>query len=184
MKNRNKPFSTNLLVLVLLTTVVLAACSAATPTSYCHATGDPANPYQEISADSTNANAHLEHEADLWPVPANGCPTTELVVTDGKIAICHATSSETNPYEEILISMSGLNGHGLHEGDIIPVPETGCPATLMPAEEGKITICHITGSDKNPYNEITVSVNGLNGHGKHEGDLIPKPAEGCPTTKP
>lgn len=28
--------------------------------------------------------------------------------------------------------------------------------------------------------EITISVNGLNGHGKHEGDIIPAPAQGCP----
>jgi hypothetical protein len=32
---------------------------------------------------------------------------------------------------------------------------------------GKITICHATGSTKNPFVLITVSVNGLNGHGGH-----------------
>ena len=46
---------------------------------------------------------------------------------------------------------------------------------------GKITICHRTGSAKNPYVEITVSVNATtNGHGSHEGDLIPAPEDGCP----
>ncbi len=43
----------------------------------------------------------------------------------------------------------------------------------------KITICHATGSEKNPYVEITINVNGLNGHSNHEGDIIPAPAEGC-----
>jgi hypothetical protein len=56
---------------------------------------------------------------------------------------------------------------------------------------GKITICHATRSEKNPYVEITISVNGLNGHGPaedphhHAGswkDIIPAPAGGCPTT--
>jgi hypothetical protein len=45
----------------------------------------------------------------------------------------------------------------------------------------KITICHGTGSAKNPYVEITISVNATSdGHGTHEGDLIPAPVGGCP----
>ena len=35
-----------------------------------------------------------------------------------KVTICHATSSETNPFEVITISENGwLNGHSKHEGD-------------------------------------------------------------------
>src|SRR4029079_17229796 len=58
---------------------------------------------------------------------------------------------------------------------------------------GKITICHATRSVTNPYVEITISVNGLHGHGPagdsrhHAGswkDIIPAPAEGCPGTAP
>ena len=41
-------------------------------------------------------------------------------------------------------------------------------------------ICHATGNQKKPYVLITVNANGLNGHGKHAGDIIPAPAEGCP----
>lgn len=48
----------------------------------------------------------------------------------------------------------------------------------------KITICHATGSETNPYVEITISVNGLNGHlnENHQGgqDIVPAPAGGCP----
>jgi len=39
------------------------------------------------------------------------------------IAICHATSSETNPFESITVSKTSIvkeAGHGAHEGDIIP----------------------------------------------------------------
>jgi len=43
-----------------------------------------------------------------------------------------------------------------------------------------VSICHATESKKNPYVLITVNVNGLNGHGTHEGDIIPAPANGCP----
>jgi hypothetical protein len=49
----------------------------------------------------------------------------------------------------------------------------------------KITICHRTGSPKKPYVQISVSRNAVqdgHGHGSHEGDLIPAPEGGCPTT--
>lgn len=45
----------------------------------------------------------------------------------------------------------------------------------------KITICHKTGSAKNPYVEITVSKDAtMDGHANHEGDIIPAPEGGCP----
>ena len=167
----------------ILAITLLAACSAGTPSTVCHATGNATNPYEEITVNSTELNEHRAHPNDINPAPVGGCPTTPVVISDGKITICHATSSETNPYNEITVSINGLNGHGKHEGDIIPVPEGGCPTTSPEASssDDKVTICHATSSKKNPYNEITVSVNGLNGHDKHEGDIIPAPAGGCPT---
>jgi len=44
----------------------------------------------------------------------------------------------------------------------------------------KVTICHATGSSTNPFVQITISKNGLNGHDHHD-DIIPAPAGGCPT---
>lgn len=177
-------------VVQILAMTLLAACTGVgTASSVCHATDDPANPYEEITITSVELlNEHLEHPNDFNPAPISGCPTTPVVVSDGRITICHATGSETNPYSETTISVNGLNGHGEHEGDLIPAPEGGCPASPEATEagnsDGKITICHVTSSKKNPYNEITVSVNGLNGHDKHDGDIIPAPAGGCPSTKP
>ena len=44
-----------------------------------------------------------------------------------------------------------------------------------------ITICHATGSQKNPYVIITIDKMGeLMGHQKHPRDIIPMPDEGCP----
>lgn len=158
--------------------------SSATPSVIiCHATGDAAIPYEEITVSSASLSEYYrQHPDDISPAPMCGCPTSPLVISGGKITICHATSSETNPYNEITVSVNGLNGHGAHEGDIIPAPETGCPAVPLVISSGKVTICHATGSQTNPYNEITVSVNGLNGHDKHEGDIVPAPAGGCPTS--
>jgi hypothetical protein len=150
----------------------------------CHATGDSANPYEEIAVTSAQLDEHSGHPNDLIPAPVNGCPTSPVVIQDGKITICHATSSETNPYNEITVSVNGLNGHDKHAGDIIPVPEAGCPTSPLVISDGKITICHATSSEANAYNEIIVSVNGLNGHGQHAGDIIPAPVGDCPTTRP
>jgi hypothetical protein len=51
------------------------------------------------------------------------------------------------------------------------------------AGANKITICHKTGSAKHPYVEITISSNAAkNGHAKHQGDIIPAPKNGCPST--
>jgi hypothetical protein len=47
----------------------------------------------------------------------------------------------------------------------------------------KVSICHATGSETNPYVEISISENALSGdrgHASHEGDIIPAPAAGCP----
>jgi hypothetical protein len=168
----------------ILAITLLAACTAAnTPTSVCHATGDPAKPYQEITGTGAELlKAHSGHPNDIYPVPANGCPTSALEPANGKIMICHATSSEKDPYNEIQVSVNGLNGHGKHTGDIIPAPESGCPASTLEIVNGKISICHATGSETNPYNEITISVNGLNGHSGHPNDIYPVPANGCPTS--
>jgi hypothetical protein len=61
--------------------------------------------------------------------------------------------------------------------DVTPTPEGTDDGTETSTT---ISICHATASQKNPYNLITVDVHGLAGHSKHEGDIIPAPAEGCP----
>jgi hypothetical protein len=46
--------------------------------------------------------------------------------------------------------------------------------------QGKTTICHSTGSEKNPFVELTVSDEALKAHRKHRNDIIPAPPGGCP----
>jgi len=174
----------------------------------CHATDRATNPYDQITIDFNELNAHADHKNDLIPAPAGGCPNVVKPGKNvGKITICHATGSATNPYNEITMHFNGLRGHSNHKDDIIPAPERGCPSvTVTPAiitatpavtatptmtttpasptpgnADQKITICHATGSSKNPYVMITISINGLNGHGNHPRDIIPAPAGGCPT---
>jgi hypothetical protein len=169
-------------VIQILAIALLAGCDLNTPVSACHATGDMDVPYEEILIDIDSAKEHLDHPNDIFPVPVGGCPTSPLVIEDGKITICHATASEKNPYNEISVSVNGLNGHDAHDDDIIPAPDGGCPTSPLVIEDGKINICHATASETNPYNEISVSVNGLNGHVTHDDDIIPAPEGGCPTS--
>ena len=182
-----KKYSKKIVVLVAIVQIfaitLLAGCNVSTPLTVCHATGDATTPYEKITVTSAELKAHIEHPNDIIPAPVGGCPTAPVVIDNGNITICHVTSSKTSPYDEAIVSVNGLAGHGTHVGDIIPMPAGGCPTSLWIVDDGKITICHATGSEKNPYNEITISVNGLSGHDKHEGDIIPVPAGGCPAKR-
>jgi subtilisin-like proprotein convertase family protein len=60
---------------------------------------------------------------------------------------------------------------------------TGSPAATGTPCEGRVTICHRTGSARNPYHEITVSCNALPAHQRH-GDIYPVPSGGCPAGTP
>ena len=182
MKTNSKKMVTLVAFLSIFTMALLAGCNVSTPVNACHATGDPENPYEEIVINNTNLQEHLAHPNDLYPVPEGGCPTSLVVVENEKITICHFTGSETNPYNEIEVSVHGLNGHGAHVGDIIPAPANGCPTIPLVIENDMISICHATGDDTVPYEEIEVHINGLDGHATHEGDLVPAPENGCPET--
>src|SRR3954452_5993764 len=47
----------------------------------------------------------------------------------GKMTICHATHSSTNPYVEITVSNNAIPAHDRHQDDedMIPAPPGGCP---------------------------------------------------------
>ena len=61
-----------------------------------------------------------------------------------RIPICHATSSGSNPYEEITIANSALNAHLHHQRarDIIPAPDEGCPSTVV-ADPPMVTLPYV-----------------------------------------
>ena len=70
---------------------------------------------------SSNGN---EFSAGVWATP-----TPTPTDTDKKVDICH-TDSGKFPYQLNSISINALPAHLAH-GDIYPVPETGCPTSLI-----------------------------------------------------
>lgn len=62
--------------------------------------------------------------------------TNTLAVAPEKVTICHATSSETNPYTRIVVSENAIGGHfdnpgtpkAGHEDDLLLQGEVDCPA--------------------------------------------------------
>jgi len=130
MNNLGKRTAKLVASILILAISLLAACSMSTQqVTTCRATGDPVNPYQEVIITKAQLNDYMGQSKDISPVPASGCPTSPLVVSNGKITICHATGSKTHPYNEITVSVNGLNGHANHPDDIIPAPASGCPTT-------------------------------------------------------
>src|SRR5207249_11092469 len=69
---------------------------------------------------------------DLTASPeTTGMPEGTGTSKSGKVAICHATGSQSNPYVRIVINQSALDAHRAH-GDIVPAPPGGCPGAGTP----------------------------------------------------
>ena len=50
----------------------------------------------------------------------------------GKITICHRTSSETNPFVLISVSVNAVPAHKRNHGDTLPGPGGTCPGPPIP----------------------------------------------------
>jgi CHRD domain len=127
----------------------------------------------------------------------------------GTLTICHKTPSMSNPWVRVTVSArawlrnprsrSGrvIRAHFRHVGDAIVVGTAACPdAAQTPASTRtaptRITICHKTGSDANPYRRVTVSSRAitnprsgsgriLRGHMGHAGDILMPGTAQCPS---
>ena len=133
---------------------------------------------------------------------------TRAVADPSKLTICHETGSASNPWRRISVSSRAmakpssragrlLRAHLRHRGDAIVVGTAPCPSvTDTPAPSStppaRITICHNTGSESNPYRRITVSSSAvtkpssaagkvLRGHMRHTGDLVMPGLATCPS---
>jgi hypothetical protein len=149
-----------------------------------HGAGKPAKPEKRSKAKAPKAAKPKQAKAPKAAKPKTHGPA-------GKTTICHSTGSATNPYVTITVSDNALPAHARHHDgrDVIPAPAGGCPGGTAKPEAGgtakehtKVTICHATGSQTNPYVKITIAEPAVEAHKRHQDgrDVIPAPAEGCP----
>jgi hypothetical protein len=150
------------------------------PCAGCVGNADDKNPkgqYPNGSDHNAGYECDRNHGIGRSNPAHTGCTETTSATTPAPEGgeVCKADMSGNASGE---CGKGGPYGTGHLEGD---EGDNGAP-------KGKITICHATGSETNPFVEITISVNGLHGHGKHADDIIPAPAAGgCPpagTTAP
>jgi hypothetical protein len=127
--------------------------------------------------------------------PADQTQTTAQAQTQGKaLAKGHAKThakaqAKAKGHAKVQVKAQGkfkahTQGKALAKGHAKTQSQTQATANVNThAKAGKTTICHATGSTTNPYVTITISNNAVPAHQRHQDgrDIIPAPAEGCPT---
>jgi hypothetical protein len=120
----------------------------------CHATGSTSNPFVQITPSKIGVvNGHLNHQDATDIVPA-------FTYADKGTAMFFAGQN---------LSDTGL--YQLAHSCQLPTTGGGVSSSF---DNGKVTLCHATGSATNPFVLITVDASGaLDGHAKHGDDVIP-----------
>jgi hypothetical protein len=103
---------------------------------------------------------------NLYRIPTGSGYHYEIA---GKVVVGTAYATEEGTTVEAVSDSASLELVGqtswLLDYAAPPVPDEG--------KNRKIMICHATGSATNPYEAITISINGLEGHEHHDGDIWP-----------
>jgi len=185
------------LVLLVIGSMILSACGSLEGDEFSGAAGGQGkgqgkDENKETGKDETGGSGKTDEVID------DGTENDKGGGKNKKITLCHATGSETNPYVKIAVADDGVyNGHIDHSDDIIPAPAEGCPKpekkTPTPPPKEKVSLCHATGSEKNPFVFITVADDGAySGHANHADDVFnvssaadcPQPPTPTPTATP
>ncbi|MFZ9730812.1 MAG: hypothetical protein ACO3CX_04175, partial [Ilumatobacteraceae bacterium] len=82
-----------------------------------------------------------DHLDDIIPAPIGGCGQKQIeerlvdlgIKEPETIDICHATKDPSRPYVKETVAFDSLDGHGQHNGDIVPAPAAGCSCGAIDA---------------------------------------------------
>jgi hypothetical protein len=182
---------------------------AKTQTGGSHSTGTsgPGNSSQGCDGSHNSDTGHGANHSGPYDNTCDGSPSGNGngngKATGKPCAGCVGNADDKNPKGQMPNGSDHNAGyecdrnHGIgrtnpaHTGCRSSETTTETPVENPPHSQGEhngnghtpITICHATGSATNPFVQITIDENGLNGHGDHQDDrdIIPAPAEGCPT---
>lgn len=94
-----------------------------------------------------------------------------LMGQNKQVEICHRTGSDQNPTESITVSENALAAHVANGDTLGACSSQGGKTNPGKSNNGKVTLCHVTGSGKNPRVTITVSENAVAAHLAH-GDSV------------
>src|SRR5215471_6692769 len=169
------------LLLIGMTTAnaSLSSRAVAQPTdnvTLCHRTASHSNPYVVITVDPAGAyNGHyLEHTGPIFPATGSDGKWGDIIPP---FMFQGQTYSRNWPEGEAIFN----NGCRIPGQPSTPVTTPTTPATTpvttpTTPESTRVTLCHRTGSESNPYVEITVSAAGaFNGHySEHQGPIFPE----------
>ena len=107
-----------------------------TSTAVASSTGTATRTATAVASGTTTATRTSTSIAGTATGTTTQTRTATVVATEtpasGRVAVCHRTGSERNPWVQIEISRSALPAHQQH-GDIYPVPPNGCPGPGTPA---------------------------------------------------
>lgn len=85
-----------------------------TPVTVCHSLGNGG--YIEITFDENALEKHVDNHDDLYPVPADGCPspveTAETDADNGRVTVCHILGNGS--YNLLTFDDSALTAHLAH----------------------------------------------------------------------
>lgn len=154
--------------LLAAATLILAACGGDTQGR----TRNQALPETSVSPTESDESDDAPTEDTIGQVEAPEETTVNTIVVpdDPVVEDQGSGSSETSAPAQNVI---GQNDDGDDEVALDTPDKKGGKQIVS----NKISICHATGNGK--FVEIAVDPNGLNGHGNHQGDVIPAPAGGC-----
>ena len=96
----------------------------------------PAELVSQVTSGGGGSNATAGKTEDKG---GGGGSATDDEYAPEKVAICHRTAADNNPYVLIVISVNAISAHINHppqgnppREDIIPAPATGCPGAKKP----------------------------------------------------
>jgi hypothetical protein len=162
---------------VLAALVVAAACAPVATANNGNDHGNGAGPKTPAAEGQGNGAAHGQnataHENRGQGQRAHG---------EGRRAHGESQTRQSEPKRAPSQSNEGeRHGNGTDDGRKHGQSSEAATGNRGAAHQ-KTTICHATGSDSNPFVQITISDRALPAHRRHQNgeDIIPAPAGGCP----